>query len=130
MIIRICIDTELKYPLSKKYGCDPQTEAPALLSLSNNLGLSVVGVSFHVGFCSNKVAAFKKGIDASANLFNLTKQLGFNMYLLNIGGGFSEDENSSLNDVRKSYIKYNNILIIKLMFYFFYLLIFSDYRHS
>ena len=32
-----------------KYGADPQTEAPMLLAAAKQLGMNVVGVSFHVG---------------------------------------------------------------------------------
>lgn len=118
MIINICCDTELKQ--DNKYGCEPETEAISFLTLARTLGLSVVGVSFHIGFCGNKVEAFNKGIDASAKLFNKAKEMGFNMYLLNIGGEFYEDKETSLNDVRKTYIKYNNILIKKIMFYYIF----------
>lgn len=83
-----------------KYGCDPQAEAPALLSLARDLNLSVVGVSFHVGSGCNEPIAFRRAISASANIFRLAKQMGFtNMYLLNIGGGFPGNKNTTLEKV-------------------------------
>lgn len=115
MIINICCDTELKH--DNKPGCEPETEAISFLTLARTLGLSVVGVRFHIGVCGNKVEAFNKGIDASAKLFNKAKEMGFNMYLVNIGEGFYEDKETLLNDVRKSYIKYNNK---KIMFYYIF----------
>lgn len=101
MIIRIrCDATETQCPLGIKYGCDPQTEAPILLELARDLGLSVVGVSFHVGSGCNEPAAFRRAINASAATFHLAQQLGFlNMYLLDIGGGFPGNKNTSLDKV-------------------------------
>lgn len=100
-MIRIrCDATETQCPLGIKYGCDPQTEAPGLLSLARDLGLSIVGVSFHVGSGCNEPAAFRRAISASAAIFQLAQQLGFmNMYLLNIGGGFPGNKNTSLDKV-------------------------------
>lgn len=101
MVIRIrCDATETQCPLGIKYGCDPQTEAPALLSLARDLGLSVVGVSFHVGSGCNEAAAFQRAISTAATIFRIAQQLGFmNMYLLNIGGGFPGNKNTSLDKV-------------------------------
>jgi hypothetical protein len=39
---------QARCPLGLKYGCDP-AEAPRLLKSAAELGLAVVGVSFHVG---------------------------------------------------------------------------------
>lgn len=101
LVIRIrCDATETQCPLGIKYGCDPQTEAPALLKLARDLDLSLVGVSFHVGSGCNEPAAFRRAIAVSASIFHLAQQLGFkNMYLLNIGGGFPGNKNISLDKV-------------------------------
>lgn len=107
LVIRIrCDAIETQCPLGIKYGCDPQTEAPGLLSLARDLGLSVVGVSFHVGSGCNEPAAFRRAITASAAIFQLAQQMGFmNMYLLNIGGGFPGNKNTSLDKVTYTFIK-------------------------
>lgn len=101
LIIRICCDaTEIQCPLGIKYGCDPQTEAPVLLELARNLGLSVVGVSFYVGSGCNEPNAFQRAIATSATIFSLALLLGFpKMYLLDIGGGFPGNNNTSLDKV-------------------------------
>lgn len=101
MVIRIrCDASNSQCPLGIKYGCDPETEAPTLMSLARDLGLSVVGVSFHVGSGCNEPAAFQRAISAAAAIFQLGQQLGFvNMYLLNIGGGFPGNKNTSLDKV-------------------------------
>jgi len=101
LVIRIrCDATEAQCPLGIKYGCDHLTEAPSLMALARDLGLSVVGVSFHVGSGCNEPAAFQRAIAASAGIFQLAQELGFmNMYLLNIGGGFPGNKNTSLDKV-------------------------------
>uniref|UniRef100_A0A2S2QR46 Ornithine decarboxylase n=1 Tax=Sipha flava TaxID=143950 RepID=A0A2S2QR46_9HEMI len=101
LVIRIrCDATETQCPLGIKYGCDPQTEAPGLISLARDLGLSIVGVSFHVGSGCNEPIAFRRAIAAAATIFRLAQQLGFmNMYLLNIGGGFPGNKNTSLDKI-------------------------------
>lgn len=114
LIIHISYDTQ--YPLGIKYGCDPLTEAPSLMELAYNLGLSVVGVSFHVDSKCNKPAVFKRAIANSANIFQLAQELGFkNMHLLNIGGGFDGNKNASLDNV---YIL--NILLKKCILNYFF----------
>lgn len=107
LVIRIrCDAAETQCPLGIKYGCDPQTEAPALLSLAHDLGLSVVGVSFHVGSGCNEPVAFRRAIAAAASIFRLAQHLGFmNMYLLNIGGGFPGNKDTSLDKVHTLYNK-------------------------
>jgi len=103
MVIRIrCDANDTQCPLGIKYGCDPHTEAPALLTLARDLDLSVVGVSFHVGSGCNESVAFRRAIATAASIFRMAQQLGFmNMYLLNIGGGFPGNKNTSIDKVYK-----------------------------
>ncbi len=56
-------DPEARVPLGLKYGADV-VEAPQLLATAKQLGLNVVGVSFHVGSACQNLAAFS---DAIAN---------------------------------------------------------------
>lgn len=91
---------ETQRPLGIKYGCDPQTEAPKLLKLALDLGLSVVGVSFHAGSSFDEPAVFRRAISAAKTIFQLAQQLGFlNMYLLDIGGGFPTNNDISFDQV-------------------------------
>jgi ornithine decarboxylase len=49
LVLRVrCDDPEARCPLGLKYGCDP-AEAQKLLKAAADLGLLVMGVSFHVG---------------------------------------------------------------------------------
>jgi ornithine decarboxylase len=71
-----------------KYGADPDTEAPALLDTAKRLGLTVVGVSFHVGSGSQSPAAYLRAIEAARAVFDGGRARGYDMRLLDIGGGF------------------------------------------
>lgn len=71
-----------------KYGADPDTQAPALLEAAKRLRLSVIGVSFHVGSGSQSPDAYSAAIESSRRVFDTAKGLGFEMRLLDLGGGF------------------------------------------
>jgi len=61
---------------------------PDILAAAQKLGVKVVGVSFHVGSgCSDAEAHAQAARDA-LKVFEMGKQYGFNMNVLDIGGGF------------------------------------------
>lgn len=51
--------------------------------------MRVIGVSFHVGSAATNPKAFEEGISSAKAAFSLGQSMGFNMHLLDIGGGFS-----------------------------------------
>jgi ornithine decarboxylase len=75
------------YPLSRKFGCDPEM-AEDLLIESVNLGLQPQGVSFHVGSQQLNVDRWDRAIEVTANLFADLAQRGIKLDLVNLGGGF------------------------------------------
>ncbi|KAH9783092.1 diaminopimelate decarboxylase 2 chloroplastic [Citrus sinensis] len=84
-------DSGAKYPLDSKYGADhhPQEIMP-LLKAAEASGLSVVGVSFHVGSEATNFAAFRGAIAAAKAVFDTAARTSNNkMRVLDIGGGFS-----------------------------------------
>ena len=48
-----------------------------------------MGISFHVGSAATNPAAFEEAIAVADHCFALGKEQGFDMKLLDIGGGFS-----------------------------------------
>ena len=49
LVLRIGVsDASATCNLSAKFGCEPLVEAPRLLARAAQLGLPIVGVSFHV----------------------------------------------------------------------------------
>jgi ornithine decarboxylase len=82
-------------PLGKKFGCDPETEAPRLLKIASSLGLDVVGISFHVGSGCSDYPVYKRAIEYAKDLFDYGETLGYQMTLLDIGGGFPGDNDKA-----------------------------------
>jgi ornithine decarboxylase len=96
LVLRIAVsDPTAVCQLNLKFGCDPVTVAPKLLKKAADMGVKVVGISFHVGSGCRNPAAYEEAIAHCRNLFDLGDSYGHNMYLLDIGGGFpghNEDE--------------------------------------
>ncbi|KAG2455071.1 hypothetical protein HYH02_000893 [Chlamydomonas schloesseri] len=81
-------DPDARVPLGLKYGAEV-SEAGVLLRTAKELGLSVVGVSFHVGSACQNLSTFSGAIENARKVFDEAGTLGFNMELLDIGGGFT-----------------------------------------
>ena len=76
--------------LSLKFGAHlDQTDE--LLALAKDLGLNVVGVSFHVGSGASDPLAFLKAVRDADTVFKQAYTYGFDMKTLDVGGGFSGD---------------------------------------
>ncbi|RWS22383.1 Ornithine decarboxylase-like protein, partial [Leptotrombidium deliense] len=56
--------------------------------VAKHLGLDVVGVSFHVGSGCDSCEPYVDAIEEAAHVFEIAKDYGFEMRLLDIGGGF------------------------------------------
>ncbi|KAK3185722.1 Ornithine decarboxylase [Lecanicillium sp. MT-2017a] len=81
-------DTSSVCRLSMKFGA-PMDTTEGLLSLAKELGLNVVGVSFHVGSGSSDPMAFHQAVRDAHIVFQQGEYHGFNMRTLDVGGGFS-----------------------------------------
>lgn len=85
---RILTDGEgAEWPLSRKFGCVPDM-AVDILKAAFDLGLTPVGVSFHVGSQMTKIDAWDIAINESKMIFDQMEQMGIKLTLLNLGGGF------------------------------------------
>lgn len=92
-MLRIRCEAEnAQCPLGAKFGCDPVTEAPKLLKVAKSMALNVTGISFHVGSGCRDYPIYYKAIGICKGLFDQAESLGFNMSLLDIGGGFPGNE--------------------------------------
>lgn len=60
---------QARVPLGLKYGANPE-EAPKLLASAAALGLSVVGVSFHVGSACKNLSAYDAAIATAKTIFD------------------------------------------------------------
>jgi ornithine decarboxylase len=81
-------DPTARCPLGNKFGAE-EREWPALFEAAAAAGVPVEGVSFHVGSGATNPAAFGAAVEAAARAFALGAAYGFDMGLLDIGGGFS-----------------------------------------
>jgi len=73
--------------LGIKFGVHP-SKAGKLLEIAESLGLNVMGISFHVGSGCEEAIAFAAAIKEAKDVFDQAVSMGFNMELLDIGGGF------------------------------------------
>jgi ornithine decarboxylase len=101
MVLRVLTDDS--HSLCKfgiKFGAS-QSAARELLEKAKELGVNVIGVSFHVGSGCFNAIAFKDAVLVARNVFDIGKELGFDFTLLDVGGGFpgSDSEDISFDGV-------------------------------
>src|SRR6202050_4368680 len=73
--------------LSSKFGCLPG-EAVDLIAFAHNNKLVVEGLSFHVGSQCTNPKNYSEALHLAASIFSEAKARGFDLKLLDIGGGF------------------------------------------
>ncbi|KAK1835932.1 pyridoxal-dependent decarboxylase [Podospora conica] len=76
--------------LSLKFGASLDS-TDGLLALARELGLNVVGVSFHVGSGASDPKAFLKAVQDAHWVFQQAATHGFDLKTLDVGGGFCSD---------------------------------------
>jgi ornithine decarboxylase len=115
LLLRICVpDLGAKVPMSTKFGAHMEVTRP-LLEKATLLGLKIIGVSFHIGRVhflassdlhslerrSNQLTnagsgssdpnAFGTAVHYANCVFEQGKELGFDMHVLDVGGGFGDE---------------------------------------
>jgi ornithine decarboxylase len=86
--------------LSSKFGAS-SGEAVELIEAAHRAGLIVEGLSFHVGSQTTNFENYVQALNLSAGVFEEAKQRGYNLKLLDIGGGFPARYNSKVEPFRK-----------------------------
>ena len=82
--------------LSSKFGADPE-EAVDMIFEADQAGLTVAGLSFHVGSQTTNFENYVQAIDLAALIFRQVRDRGYNkMNLLDIGGGFPAPYDASV----------------------------------
>lgn len=88
LILRILVDESGSfYKLGSKFGAN-EHYAKDLLQEAKMLNMNVCGISFHVGSYCGSPKAFTKAIVEAKRLMYYAMNLGFDMKILDIGGGF------------------------------------------
>lgn len=92
LLLRIMTDdSKSMCQFSIKFGAHMDS-VPALLQLAQQLGLDVVGVSFHVGSGASDPSSFVDAVSNARRVFDLAKDMGMPpMALLDVGGGFVDE---------------------------------------
>ncbi|CAG2172313.1 unnamed protein product [Oppiella nova] len=85
MVVHIHVDEHYsKCPLGTKFGA-PLRRVRHLLEVAKQLGVNVIGCSFHVGSGCQSGEAYTKSIADARLVFDIGQNLGFDMRLLDIG---------------------------------------------
>ena len=96
MLLRLKVpNTGAMVELSSKFGCDPG-EAVDLIEAAEHAGITVEGLSFHVGSQTTNFQNYVQALAMASEIFHEARLRGFTkMNQLDIGGGFPApyDEN-------------------------------------
>ncbi|KAF8339638.1 pyridoxal-dependent decarboxylase, partial [Cantharellus anzutake] len=88
LVVRILTDDSKSLcRLGLKFGA-PLATVPALLEVARELGLDVIGVSFHVGSGCYDSNAFADAVKRARTAFDMGAEAGYRFTLLDVGGGF------------------------------------------
>uniref|UniRef100_A0A8C9PRR0 Ornithine decarboxylase n=1 Tax=Spermophilus dauricus TaxID=99837 RepID=A0A8C9PRR0_SPEDA len=94
LVLRILAeDSKSRFPLNTKFGASLEACGHLLLR-ARDLGLAVVGVSFHVGSDCQTPQSFAQAIADCRRVFEMGLGAGHHMSLLDLGGGFPGAEGS------------------------------------
>ncbi len=96
VFIRLQLDSvvnidDVEYPLTKKFGVQDIATVVKLQTLQHDLGLNIVGLSFHVGSQNRNPQNFEMQIKYQKFVWSFIKDIlgaDIEMKLLNVGGGF------------------------------------------
>lgn len=88
LLLRLKVpDTGSQVELSSKFGAEP-AEAYRLVKNAFDLGLTVEGLSFHVGSQCLNFDNYTAALQITSGIFNICKKKGYNLKIVDIGGGF------------------------------------------
>ncbi|ETW18137.1 hypothetical protein PFFVO_03029 [Plasmodium falciparum Vietnam Oak-Knoll (FVO)] len=91
LILRINVDFKnYKSYMSSKYGAN-EYEWEEMLLYAKKHNLNIVGVSFHVGSNTKNLFDFCLAIKLCRDVFDMSSNMGFNFYIINLGGGYPEE---------------------------------------
>jgi len=98
LILRIATDDRgSRCRFSTKFGA-PRYKWKPLLAAAKQYGLSVIGVSFHVGSGCRDASKYELALKDSKEIFDMAeKEFGMKMTILDIGGGFPGETHSLWN---------------------------------
>jgi ornithine decarboxylase len=88
LVLRIITDdSQSRCAFSSKYGARID-DCPALIQRSRDLGLKLIGVSFHVGSGGARPEMFRAAMMNAKRVIEMARDVGIEMTVLDLGGGF------------------------------------------
>ncbi|KAI4205191.1 MAG: hypothetical protein LQ350_000513 [Teloschistes chrysophthalmus] len=107
LLLRIVTDDSASNcPFSAKYGASLDA-TQSLLETARDLGLDIVGVSFHVGSSASDPRSFQRAVQDASIVFEQARMCGFSPNLLDVGGGFSTESFKIMSQtLKKSLTEY------------------------
>jgi ornithine decarboxylase len=88
LVVRLKVpDSGSQVEMSSKFGAEP-TDAQKLIQQAFDIGLKVEGISFHVGSQCTNFDNFTAALAITSEIFNDARKKGFDLNLVDIGGGF------------------------------------------
>lgn len=88
LVLRLKVpDTGSQVEMSSKFGVEPG-DAYNLIKQAFDLGLVVEGLSFHVGSQCTNFDNYTAALTITSEIFNHSRQKGYNLKIVDIGGGF------------------------------------------
>jgi ornithine decarboxylase len=100
IILRICVDdTNSKCKFNSKFGC-LLCNIPKIFERIKSLQMNLVGFSFHVGSGCSDPTSYYNAIKDCKESYKLSQDYGFNINIIDIGGGFpGVDKNIKFADI-------------------------------
>ncbi|KAJ7623926.1 ornithine decarboxylase [Mycena polygramma] len=90
LVVRILADDSKSLcAFNIKFGA-PLASVPGLLAKAKELGLDVVGVSFHVGSGCYDPSVYTDAVMRARTAFDMATEAGYHFTLLDVGGGFED----------------------------------------
>jgi ornithine decarboxylase len=101
LVLRLRVpNTGSMVELSSKFGASPG-EAVDLMAFAQNNKLVVEGLSFHVGSQCTNPANYSQALNLAAGIFAEARTRGFDLKLLDIGGGFPAHYDDAIPPFRR-----------------------------
>ncbi len=88
LVVRLKVpDTGSQVEMSSKFGAEP-ADAQKLIQQAFDMGLTVEGISFHVGSQCTHFDNFTSALAITSEIFNDARKKGYPLNIIDIGGGF------------------------------------------
>lgn len=102
LVLRLKVpNTGAMVELSSKFGCPPG-EAVELIEAAHDAGLTVEGLSFHVGSQTTNFENYAQALQLAAGVLKEARSRGFSkMIQLDIGGGFPAPYDANVRPIRE-----------------------------